>query len=170
MDKFFFSDELGLHVHKNATSVAIGDKRFYVTHGDGLAEQDSGYRFLKRIFTNKVNVKLYRWLHPDIGIRIAKKFSQVSRDQGAPDYAWESQYRDKALVKLAEGYDGFIMGHTHWPMHEIIAHKHYINLGDWITHFSYCEVVDDVVSLKHWPTKEIYRQPVVRSEFDHLLK
>ncbi len=166
----FFQQEIGLQVHKSAISIAAGDKSVYVTHGDGLAKQDSGYRFIKRVFTNPLNIRLFRWLHPDIGIPLAKKFSQVSRDKGEPDFAWEEQYRAYALTKLVNHCDGFIMGHTHWPLHEIFAEKHYINLGDWINHYSYCEVIDGSFLLKQWPSQKVLKEAKVRTEFDHLFK
>ncbi|KAA3619419.1 MAG: UDP-2,3-diacylglucosamine diphosphatase [Calditrichaeota bacterium] len=166
----FFSDELGIAVHKTAIAVKSGNKNIYVTHGDGLAAQDSGYRLLKRIFTNKLNIKLFRWIHPDLGIPLAKKFSQVSRDKGEPDFAWETQYREFAISKLLENFDGFIMGHTHWPLHEILSQKHYINLGDWINHFTYCEAIDGNLTLKQWPSKKVYQEAKIRTDFDHHFK
>ena len=55
------------------------------------------------------------------------------------------------------------------PLHEIIAGKHYINLGDWITHFSYCEINDGTIELKQWPSKQIYKQAKFCQEHEHLL-
>jgi UDP-2,3-diacylglucosamine hydrolase len=47
-------------------------KNVLVAHGDGLGPKDRKYKILKKIFTNPICQWLFRWLHPDIGIKIAQ--------------------------------------------------------------------------------------------------
>ncbi|RMD99102.1 MAG: UDP-2,3-diacylglucosamine diphosphatase [Calditrichaeota bacterium] len=155
----FLRDSLGIHIHHHATSIRKNELNIFVTHGDGLAKQDKGYRFLKKILTNRMNIFLYRLIHPDFGIPFAKKMAQVSRDQGETQNPYEADYREFALQKFKQGYDVVIMGHTHLPLHETYRDKHYINLGDWIDHFTYCEILSDRISLRQWPSQKIYTEP-----------
>ncbi len=155
----FLEKQVGVTVHKNATEFRSGELNVFVTHGDGTAASDSGYRFLKRIFTNPINIALYRLLHPDFGIPFARRMSQVSRDQGDHKDPMAAEYREYARGQMQKGYSAVIMGHTHKPAHELLDGGHFINLGDWISHFSYCEIIDGSIALKKWPEQTIYRQP-----------
>ncbi|MDQ7052313.1 MAG: hypothetical protein Q9P14_05280, partial [candidate division KSB1 bacterium] len=99
----------------------------------------------------------------DIGIPFAKRMSQVSREKGQNQNPFDADYREYALSKLAEGYHAVIMGHTHFPLHEVYADRHYINLGDWIRHYSYCEFRESTGPvLRQWPSKDILIEPVAK--------
>ena len=134
----FLARELNFHIHMEPLDITIRGKRFYIHHGDGIASHDKGYRFLKRIFRNKINIFLYSLLHPDIGIPLAKWVSSLSRQhttpQGVPD---DTDYLQLAIQKFQEGFDFVIMGHLHMPNYQVIGEKVYMNLGDWIDHFTY---------------------------------
>ncbi|MFQ5631128.1 MAG: UDP-2,3-diacylglucosamine diphosphatase [bacterium] len=161
----FLRDELGLITHQNETRIQHEQNDIIVTHGDGVANSDNGYRFLKRIFRNKLNIALYRLIHPDFGIPFAKKMSQVSRKKSFTVDPLAKEYRMFALGAFdILGANVVIMGHTHEAKHEIFADKHYINLGDWISHYSYCQIQNGEISIRQWPSTELYVQPVVYKE------
>lgn len=146
----FFQKELGLHFHSSHLKETIGGKSFYIIHGDGLKESDSGYRVLKRVFRNRLNVFLYRWLHPDIGIPFAKWCSGSSRKHTQKkDYGGQEEYIEFAEKLFADGVDHVIMAHTHEPLeHKTESGKSLINLGDWIEHFTYARFSDNKLSLE----------------------
>jgi len=154
----FLEKEIGVHIHRNEAELCINGQNIYVTHGDGAAKSDSRYRFLKRILCSRTNIKLYRLLHPDLGIPLAKRASQVSRDKGNNPHHWASEYREFAEDRFEEGHDIVIMGHTHYPLHSHTNGHHFINLGDWITHYSYCLIKDNEISLRQWPSMELLHQ------------
>ncbi len=157
----FLRQELGLVIHGGATEVKTQAYNIFVIHGDGMARSDRGYRFLKKIFTHPVNIFLYRWIHPDLGIPFAKKMSHVSRAQGEQKKdPFEQEYRIFVQEKFSQGYDIVIMGHTHKPVHEIYGSRHYINLGDWIDHFSYCELDENGPVVRQWPSQRVYVEPI----------
>lgn len=156
----FLQQELGVHTHTSETRAQLGEFDILVTHGDGTAASDKGYRMLKKVFQSRINIALYRLLHPDFGIPFAKRMSQVSRDKSFTADPLAQEYRDFAFQCFREGHNVVIMGHTHEARHEIYGANHYINLGDWISHYSYCEVNDEGISLRRWPSKEIYAEPV----------
>lgn len=147
----FFSEEIGIKTYPEAFDINIDGKKIYMHHGDGLATNDKGYLILKKIFRNPVNIKLYKLLHPDLAIKIARKFSKTSRKHSGNKHFGEEDGMKKAAVKkIEEGYDIVIMGHRHEPTVININNGLYINLGDWITHYTYCEMTDGLPVLKKW--------------------
>ena len=54
-------------------------KKVFIGHGDGLGPGDHGYKRVKKVFTNKVCQWAFRWLHPDIGVRLAQYLSVKNR-------------------------------------------------------------------------------------------
>ena len=56
--------------------VHLGDfGQLFIGHGDGLGPGDKGYKRMKKLFTNPIAKWFFRWLHPDLGVRIARYFS-----------------------------------------------------------------------------------------------
>jgi len=147
----FFRDELGVQTHFDPFDITLNGKKIYVHHGDGLAEKDAGYRILKKILRNPVNVSLYSWLHPDIGLRLAQSSSKKSRDYtSTKDYGERDGMIHEATRKIEEGFDIVIMGHRHKPEQRTIGSGVYINLGDWISYNTYAELGNGNIELKEW--------------------
>ena len=76
----FFETQMGINLHRDFLDLEYEGKRLHLIHGDGLAKADRGYRFLKRILRNRVNIWLYRKLPPDWAIPLAKKVSGSCED------------------------------------------------------------------------------------------
>lgn len=148
----FFENQLGIPVHRDFIDTTINGKRFYIAHGDGLAKRDIGYRILKRVLRNPLNIKLYRMIHPYLGFKLALFFSKLSRDHGSREDDRED-YLIAAKERLYEGFDYVIFGHTHHPVVQIEENGTYLNTGDWIHHFSYGEFSKNQLKLKFWRTK-----------------
>jgi UDP-2,3-diacylglucosamine hydrolase len=135
----FFDEYIGIKTWPNDYEFELGGKKFYLFHGDGLAKKDTGYRILKRILRNKCSIRLYRWLHPDLGIPLARLVSGSSRKytNQINNLRDESDYIEFAEKQFERGADYVIMGHRHNPLvHEKHGRK-YLNLGDWIEFNSY---------------------------------
>jgi UDP-2,3-diacylglucosamine hydrolase len=152
--------EVGLNIHESHLSRQLCGYRCYIIHGDGVAKNDGGYRLMKRIFKNPVNIALYRWVHPDLGIPLAKLVSHTSRSVKDNPNTWERDYRSFAEVKFTEGYDVVVMGHTHKPLFEYIDRNAFINLGDWMDHFTYCQFDENGPQLLIWPEQKPYFENV----------
>ncbi len=140
----FFEHELGIPIHRGDVEFETDGKKFYLAHGDGKVYNDRGYLILRAILRNPINIKLFQWLHPDVGIGLASNTSSVSRSYtDARDYGGPDGLSDFARQKIAEGFDYVIMGHRHQPKQEGFDvdghHGEYINLGDWLQHDSYAE-------------------------------
>lgn len=142
----YFQQELGMQVYFDPEAFAIGDVTFYLAHGDGLGPGDYGYKFLKKIFRNPICHYLFGLLPASIGMGLANYFSRKSREAidehethfwGA-DKEWLMIHSRQVLEKQVFNY--FIYGHRHVPgVHPLPQQATYINLGDWITHFTYAE-------------------------------
>ena len=133
----FLEKEVGLRVHGGSLSAEVAGQSVYIFHGDGLLARDHGYRLMKRILRNRTAQRIFSWLHPDCGMALARGTSITSRTlvKEAPDE--DRDYLAHARAKFAEGYRAVIMGHTHRPVEHIEGEHIYVNLGDWITHFSF---------------------------------
>lgn len=149
----FFSADLGIILHRDPLAISIGTTSFYLHHGDGLATRDLGYAILKPILRNRLSVWLYTWLHPDIGIALARSSSRKSRGYtSTKEYGETDGMRDFARRQIEAGADVVIMGHRHVPVREEIGGGVYVNLGDWIEHNSYAEFDGTTISLNTWPS------------------
>lgn len=147
-----FTEETGVQVYYEPVAMTLHGKRFYLHHGDGLNDRDRSYRILRNVLRNKTNIFLYRLIHPDLGIGLARKSSQKSRSNHTNNGQVQEQeaLRTFAGAKLSGGYDYVVMGHVHIPEQLTIHNRHYINLGDWITHNTYAEFDGNEVSLHTW--------------------
>lgn len=142
--KNYFEEELGIPVYFEKRYYQISDKKFLLAHGDGLGPGDKGYKRMKKIFTNPLAQWAFRWLHPDIAMRIANYMSQKNKlisgveDQKflGEDKEFLIQYSKEKLK--TENIDYFVFGHRHLPLvFDLEKGAKYINLGDWIVYFTY---------------------------------
>ncbi len=148
--------EIGMTLHKTPLVKEIHGKKYMIAHGDGLGPGDKGYKFLKRVFSNRLSQWLFGFLHPNLGIGLALYFSRKSRENfpkakkfDGIENEWLYQY---CLEKLrTEHIDRFVFAHRHIPLEvEIPGSKspsgyqsEYYNTGDWVQHFSYLELPED---------------------------
>ncbi len=156
----YFEDELGIHTFHKPQVFELNNTKFLIGHGDGLGPGDKGYKRMKKVFTNSFSKFLFRWLHPDLGVRLAKHLSVknklISGDEDAKflgeENEWLAQYAKRKLE--SEHYDYFVFGHRHLPMEIQLNEKStYLNLGDWISHFTYAKFDGHQLHLKNWQKK-----------------
>ncbi len=130
--------DMNIRVERDDVSFEHEGTRFWVFHGDGLALRDGGYRALKRVLRNPLSQWLFRWLHPDVGIGLAHRFSHGSRDHtSSKDFGEHDGMYGEAERRITSGTDIVVMGHRHRPSLTPIGNGLYVNLGDWIHHFTY---------------------------------
>ncbi len=153
----YLKTELNIPTYYKPTEFVFNDKTFLIGHGDGLGPGDKGYKRMKKVFTNPFSKWLFRWLHPDIGIKLAQYLSVknklISGDEDikflGEENEWLVQY---CKLKLSQKhYDYFLFGHRHLPMEiNISPNSKYINTGDWITHFTYAVFDGNELLLKSY--------------------
>lgn len=140
----YFEKELNIAVYHEPKAFEFNGKKFLVGHGDGKGPGDKGYKRMKKVFTNPVAKWFFRWLHPDIGVRLAQHLSvknklisgEDDKEFLGEDKEWLVQYSKRKLE--TQYFDFFIFGHRHLPMEvKINDASRYYNLGDWINYYTY---------------------------------
>ncbi|MDP2424527.1 MAG: UDP-2,3-diacylglucosamine diphosphatase [Bacteroidales bacterium] len=160
----YLSNELNIHLHRDKLIAVLGNKCFFLAHGDGRGPGDKSYKLMKKVFESRFNQWLFRWIHPDIGSQIARFFSNKSRYAnefkqekfGAPPIEEEQLYK-YCLLKAREHpeVDIFLFGHRHRPMDVSINDKaRMVILGDWLYHFTYAVFDGEVLELKKFEPVE----------------
>lgn len=153
----YFETELNIPIYREPKEFQFNGKVFLIGHGDGKGPGDVGYKRMKKVFTNPFFKWLFRWLHPELGMRIAQHLSVKNRlISGEEDKKflgeeneWLAQYARRKLE--SKHYDYFVFGHRHLPMTIQLSDKSvYYNLGDWISHYTYGEFDGENFSLKEF--------------------
>jgi UDP-2,3-diacylglucosamine hydrolase len=153
----YFEDELNIPVFHKPQEFFFNQTSFLIGHGDGLGPGDKGYKLMKKVFTNSISKWLFRWLHPDLGVRLAQYMSVKNKlisgneDEKflGEDNEWLIQY---CKHKLQENHrDYFVFGHRHLPLEiELKPNSKYINLGDWIRYYTYGVFDGEKMELKEY--------------------
>lgn len=159
----YFTKELDIPIYKNPIIREIQGKKLFIGHGDGLGPGDHGYKLVKKLFTNPLAQRMFRWLHPDVGIGLANYFSSKSREaQDAvqqflgPEKEWLIQFAESHLPE--NDCDYYIFGHRHLPIDYLLSNKksRYINLGDWISFRSYASMEGGQVQLNFYKNDQVF--------------
>ncbi len=147
----FFEKELGVHLYEDAIETVLNNKRFFIGHGDGLVQNDYGYKIVKKIFRNKTIQKMYSLLHPDLGISLASSTSKTSRDYtNKKDYGETDGLLHAAKLKIDEGFDFVLFGHLHKRQRIRYKNGEYINLGSWIDSPCYGSFTNENFEIVDW--------------------
>jgi len=153
----YFEDELNIPVYHKPKEFIFNGKTFLIGHGDGLGPGDKGYKRMKKVFTNPVCKWLFRWLHPDLGVKLAQYLSVenklISGEDDAKflgeDNEWLVQYCKRKLNQQHRDY--FVFGHRHLPLDiDLGNNSKYINLGDWIKYYTYGVFDGETLQLKNY--------------------
>ena len=138
--------ECGVFLHREPLACELGDKVFYLAHGDGLGDADPKFLFLRTLFHSSICQSLFSALHPRWGVELGLTWAKHSRikhgEGGDPPYTGED---NEHLVRYAKKYfqthpaiDYFIFGHRHIELDLMLTHQtRLLILGDWISLFTY---------------------------------
>ena len=155
--KDYFETELNIFVYHKPKEFIFNSKSFFIAHGDGLGPNDKGYKRMKKLFINPIAKRIFQALHPDLGMRLGHYFSLknklISGDKDSfflgEEKEWLAQYAKRKLQE--KHHDYFIFGHRHIPMQiNLNMNSKYINLGDWISHFTYATFDGSSIEIKKW--------------------
>jgi len=153
----YFEEELNIPVYHKPKEFTFNNKTFLIGHGDGLGPGDKAFKRMKKVFTNPVAKWFYRWLHPDLGVKLAQYFSVKNRLISGEedikflgeDNEWLVQYCKKKLDE--KHIDFFVFGHRHLPLNIDLNEKSkYVNLGDWISYYTYGVFDGEKIELKEY--------------------
>lgn len=138
----YLEKELGVLLHKENVVLEMDGKRMLIGHGDGKGPGDMGYKLLKKVFRSPVLQWIFSRLHPNFAFWMAHFWSYKSRVNNndplvfVKEKEWLYLYCAHKLKQ--EHFDYFLFGHRHLPVQvEVGPGSQYINLGDWLVHFTY---------------------------------
>ena len=140
----YLPQELGVNLYREPIHRTFNGKKFLIGHGDGLGPGDYGYKFIKKVFANRLSQWLFARLHPNLGIRMADYWSGKSRRANraedekflGAENEWLAIYCREYLKK--EHMDYFIFGHRHLPLDlKVGENSRYLNLGEWMNYQTY---------------------------------
>jgi UDP-2,3-diacylglucosamine hydrolase len=153
----YFQTELNIPVYFEPEIFEFNNKKFLIGHGDGLGPGDHKYKFLKKIFRNKLCQWMFGILPPSVGLGIANYFSHKSRaSNGAALEKFLGEENEWLIIYCKEvlqttHFDYFIFGHRHLPIDFLFnTGSKYINLGDWIHYNSYAVFDGEKTELKYY--------------------
>lgn len=138
----FFPSQLGVQVHRTL-KIELQGRKIWIQHGDGVAKFDWKYRLARRILHNPINLFLFRLLHPDWGMTLARWVGSTSRHANKEKDPLLQEYQDWAReTMLRESCDAVVHGHNHHGGVEETAEGTHANCGQWLFALSYLELRD----------------------------
>lgn len=144
----YLQKEIGIQLHREPMRMTLKDKKFLLVHGDGRGPGDRGYKFLKKVFECRFNQFLFRWIHPDLGIGLALRWSHNHRVKKLKKEAESNYYsviEETRLYKYAQEcvkenpeLEYFVFGHQHKPMQYKVDNGATVTVvGNWLRDFNY---------------------------------
>ncbi len=126
----------------------LGGWRAHVAHGDGLRPaEDRGYRMLRAVLRNPVSIALFRWLHPDLGTKLASATSNTSRNHQPRDGGAGLQRVAGAMLDARADLELVIFAHAHVASLQRVGRGVYANAGAWMDGPTFLRITPDRVEL-----------------------
>ena len=142
----YLEKECGVILHRTSLTCEIYGKEFFLSHGDGLGDNDKQFKLLRWMFHNKTLTRIFAAIHPrwsvNFGLEWAKHSREKREDGGEPPYLGEDK---EPLVLFSKEYlsnhpniNYFIYGHRHIMLDLMLSEtSRMMIIGDWITNYSY---------------------------------
>lgn len=144
----FLEEHVGATFHAGHLRTEMAGRPALLAHGDGLGKGDLKYRALKRVLRSRPAVLGFRALHPELGMRLARRVSTTEHKADTdPGKLGRARFiEDWARTTLADDPElaYVVCGHAHLPIvEEVEPGRYYLNAGDWITHWTYITIGED---------------------------
>jgi UDP-2,3-diacylglucosamine hydrolase len=151
----YFEKEIGMTIIREPKTLEISGKKFHLAHGDGLGPADTGFKLLKWLFTNKTAQFMFSRVHPNFALWLGNAWSRKKRftehldiiQYQGKDKEWLILYAKDFLTR--EKVDFFLFGHRHIALNLKLAEAQFINLGDWISNFTFAVFDGSKLELKN---------------------
>lgn len=148
----FLEAETAVEVIPDGVLLESQGRRARLFHGDGLGSGDHGYKMLKRVLRHPLAIRMFRWLHPDLGIGLAHRTSHVSRDHTSDrSIDTERLFREIGAPELAGQADAVLLGHHHVDVHLRRDGGDFLILGDWFARYTCARLRNGAFELLTWP-------------------
>ncbi len=140
----YLEKEIGLIIHRKAFTVRLGNKNFFLAHGDGLHAEERGFEILRKIFHSSLAQKLFSIVPSRWGQEFGYNWSMKNREKILHVESKFLGEENENLVIFAKKYllsnnvDFLIFGHRHIALDlELKDQKRIVILGDFVGIFSY---------------------------------
>ena len=155
----FLEEHVGVSFHPGHLRTEIAGRPALLAHGDGLGRGDIKYRALKTVLRSRPMVLAFRALHPELGLRIARRVSRTEAksddDPGKKGRAAFIEEWARSTLAADASLGWVVCGHSHLPaVLEVEPRRYYLNAGDWLTHRTYITVGSDGVPVPRTWEKE----------------
>lgn len=130
----------------------IGGWRVHIEHGDGLRpREDKRYRAIRHVLRNRLAIRSFRWIHPDLATPLANNSSHASRSYGARD-GGRGLLEAAGRVEASESaLDLVVFGHSHVAtLERLPGGALYGNPGSWLDAPTFLHVTEERVALRRW--------------------
>lgn len=142
--------DIGVDYHPGHWEGSLAGWNARVEHGDGLREiEDRGYRMIRPIMRNRLAIKAFRALHPNLSTRLAVGSSGASRTYRSRDQG--RGLRSIALRELQADpqLELLIYGHSHVAaLERAPAGGVFANAGSWLDAPTYLRITGETIELR----------------------
>ena len=147
----YFSETLGATIIPDQQLIKWDGQQLLICHGD-LLNPSASYQRLRSFWRSGLVRFITKIVHPDPIWAFGIWLSSLSKKKKPKNCQWDPS---PLLIPFAEkefssGADAVICGHFHKPVEKQLGNKQIIAIGDWITQFSYAEMVDGKLALKNY--------------------
>lgn len=152
----FWEEELGASFYRRRAELDLAGLRTVADHGDGLSDAVPASRLLQAVVHHPLTERVFRWLHPDIGLRVVDRAARRFPGTWAADeLRRQSAAAQETFARafLAERPDVrlLVLGHTHVPVLESLpSGQWYVNPGAWMDGGHYALLTSDGPCLSRW--------------------
>ena len=144
--------DVGVDYHVGPWEGSVAGWQTRIEHGDGLRpREDRRYRMLRSVLRNRWAIKAFRWLHPDLGTRLATHSSHASRSYGARDEGRGLARIASEMLERRADLELLIFGHSHVAaLTRMTSGSVYANAGSWLDAPTFLRVTPERIELRQW--------------------
>ena len=144
--------DVGIDYHVGAWEGSIAGWHGRIEHGDGLRpREDRRYRMLRRLLRASWAIRAFRWLHPDLGTRLATQSSHASRSYGARDQGRGLARIAAQLLESRPDLELLVFGHSHVAaLSRVPSAGVYANAGSWLDAPTFLRLTTERIELRRW--------------------
>ena len=121
-------------------------------HGDGIPESDRCYRLARKILDARLSRFLFRKIHPDLGMDIARLVGNRSRKAGQSRNIQIQEYLDASNARMREyRCDICVHGHHHISGIWEVSEGKVVSPGQWLFEMGYAKMENGEISVSRFP-------------------
>ncbi|MDW8014707.1 MAG: UDP-2,3-diacylglucosamine diphosphatase [Bacteroidia bacterium] len=141
----YLTQEIGLKRLSDPFRATWQGMLYFLSHGHRIGPIPWTDKLAYTLMESRLLQKLYRWLHPDIGLYIGRFLSGRSRQAHLPmdDIDLGEKEYLRLFVKAEQRKapaDWYIFGHRHLALVERIGSSYIVLLGDWIRRYTFLKL------------------------------